>query len=44
MGATDSILRTNVASIASSGLSLMPDELEKTMTRHELADLIVKGH
>lgn len=40
LGITDSILRSNIASISSSGLSLMPDELEKTMTRQELADLI----
>lgn len=40
LGATDSILRTNIAAITSSGLSLMPDELEKTMTRQELADVI----
>lgn len=36
----DSIARTNIASIASSGLSLMPQELEKNMTRQELADLL----
>jgi len=40
MGATDWILRSNIASMSSAGLSLMPDELEKTMTRQELADLI----
>jgi putative heme-binding domain-containing protein len=40
MGVMDSILRDNIASISSTGLSLMPDELEKTMTRQELADLI----
>jgi putative heme-binding domain-containing protein len=40
LGITDSILRSNIATISSSGLSLMPDELEKTMTRQELADLI----
>jgi putative heme-binding domain-containing protein len=40
LGATDSVLRSNIATISSSGLSLMPDELEKTMTRQELADLI----
>jgi putative heme-binding domain-containing protein len=40
LGATDSILRSNIAAISSSGLSLMPDELEKTMTRQELVDLI----
>jgi putative heme-binding domain-containing protein len=40
LGATDSIFRTNIAILSSSGVSLMPDELEKTMTRQELADLI----
>lgn len=40
LGASDSILRSNIATVSSSGLSLMPDELEKTMTRQELADLI----
>jgi len=36
----DTILRTNIVSIASSGLSLMPQELEKNMTRQEMADLL----
>ena len=40
LGATDTILRSNITKISSAGLSLMPDELEKTMTRQELADLI----
>ena len=40
LGVTDSILRSNIDKISSAGLSLMPDELEKTMTRQELADLI----
>jgi putative heme-binding domain-containing protein len=40
LGLTETILRTNIASISSSNLSLMPDELEKTMSRQELADLI----
>jgi putative heme-binding domain-containing protein len=40
LGATDTILRNNIASMSSAGLSLMPDELEKTLTRQELADLI----
>jgi putative membrane-bound dehydrogenase-like protein len=39
-GVTESILRSNIVSISSSSLSLMPDELEKTMSRQELADLI----
>src|SRR5258706_2651433 len=34
------IFRTNIVSITSSGLSLMPQELEKNMTRQEMADLI----
>jgi len=33
-------LRSNIATISSAGLSLMPDELEKTMTRQDLVDLI----
>jgi putative heme-binding domain-containing protein len=46
LGATDSILRSNIATMSSSGLSLMPDELEKTITPQELADLIafLKGN
>jgi putative heme-binding domain-containing protein len=40
LGVTDSILRSNIITVSSSGVSLMPDELERTMTRQELADLI----
>jgi len=40
LGVTETILRSNIAKMSSAGLSLMPDELEKTMTRQELADLI----
>jgi putative heme-binding domain-containing protein len=36
----ESITRTNVASITSTGLSLMPQELEKAMTKQEMADLV----
>jgi putative membrane-bound dehydrogenase-like protein len=36
----ETILRSNIASMSSSSLSLMPQELEKTMTRQDLADLI----
>ena len=36
----ESIARTNVASITSTGLSLMPQELEKAMTKQEMADLV----
>lgn len=40
LGEQDTVLRTQIASMTSSPLSLMPDELEKTMTRQELRDLI----
>ena len=36
----ETIGRSNIVSIASTGLSLMPQELEKNMTRQELADLL----
>ena len=39
-GADESILRTNISSLTNSGLSLMPDGLEKSMTKEELANLI----
>lgn len=39
-GVEQNILRTNVKSLQSSKISLMPAELEKTMTRQELADLL----
>lgn len=46
LGQEDTILRSNIASMASTSLSLMPQELEKTMTKQELADLIgfLKGN
>jgi putative heme-binding domain-containing protein len=36
----ETIARQNIASMSSTGLSLMPQEMEKNMTRQELADLI----
>ena len=39
-GSDESILRTNISSLTNSGLSLMPDGLEKTMTKEEMANLI----
>ena len=39
-GTEEALLRSNIASISNSGLSLMPDGLEQTMTREDLAHLI----
>ena len=39
-GVEQTILRRNVAEIASTGKSLMPEGLEKTVTPQEMADLI----
>ena len=39
-GAEDTILRAQVAEMTSTGLSLMPEGLEKTITKPEMADLI----
>lgn len=39
-GTQESILRKNIKSLSHSGLSLMPDGLEQTMTKIELARLI----
>jgi putative heme-binding domain-containing protein len=39
-GLEQSIPRSNVATMLPSRLSLMPQELEKAMTRQELADLL----
>ncbi len=39
-GAEETVLRGSVAATAAAGISLMPDGLEQTMTRQELADLI----
>ena len=40
LGFTKTIARDNVKALRASPLSLMPNELEKTMTRQELANLI----
>lgn len=40
LGEEESIARDQIASMEASGLSLMPQELEKNMTRQEMADLI----
>jgi hypothetical protein len=39
-GAEDTILRTQIAEMAGTGLSIMPEGLEKTITKPEMADLI----
>ena len=39
-GVEETLLRANIAKLTSSSTSLMPNELEKTMTRQELADLM----
>jgi putative membrane-bound dehydrogenase-like protein len=39
-GSNESILRSNIVSIQNSGLSLMPDGLEQTMTKKDMANLI----
>ena len=39
-GTEEPVLRSNIVSINNSGLSLMPDGLEQSMTEQELADLI----
>ena len=39
-GTDESVLRSNVALLSALGLSLMPDGLEQTMTKPEMADLI----
>jgi putative membrane-bound dehydrogenase-like protein len=40
LGEDETLLRSTIASVTSTGLSLMPQELEKNMSRQELADLI----
>jgi putative heme-binding domain-containing protein len=40
LGHEETIQRSNIASMTASHLSLMPDELEKSMTKQDLADLI----
>lgn len=39
-GVEETILRANLASFSASNLSLMPQDLERTMTKQELADLL----
>ncbi len=39
-GTEETVLRSAIRSLSSTGASLMPDGLEQTMTRQELADLI----
>ena len=39
-GTEESVLRSNIQSVHHSGLSLMPDGLEQSMTKEELAHLI----
>src|SRR5262249_43311009 len=39
-GAADTILRAQIAEMASTGLSLMPEGFEKTISKPEMADLI----
>ncbi len=39
-GADEAILRSNIESLSNSGLSLMPDGLEKTMSKEDMANLI----
>jgi putative membrane-bound dehydrogenase-like protein len=39
-GTDESILRTKITSLTNTGLSLMPDGLEQSMTKEELAQLI----
>ena len=40
LGLTKTIPRKTIKSIRASANSLMPDQLEKTMTQQELADLL----
>src|SRR5688572_22785431 len=40
LGEEESVAREQIISMESSGLSLMPQELEKNMTRQEMADLV----
>ncbi|MBI3880758.1 MAG: c-type cytochrome [Verrucomicrobia bacterium] len=40
LGEEETILRSNIATMAAGALSLMPDELEKTMSKQDLRDLI----
>mgnify|MGYP001580805868 CR=1 FL=1 len=40
LGVEETVLRANIASLEASRLSIMPQEIEKTMTTQELADLL----
>jgi putative heme-binding domain-containing protein len=40
LGEEEVILRRDITSMSASNLSLMPQEIEKTMTRQEMADLL----
>ncbi|HEY6169445.1 MAG TPA: PVC-type heme-binding CxxCH protein [Verrucomicrobiae bacterium] len=40
LGEEETILRSNIAAMTAGNLSLMPDELEKTMSKQDLRDLI----
>jgi putative membrane-bound dehydrogenase-like protein len=40
LGEEESVARDQILSIEASGLSLMPQELEKNMTRQDMADLV----
>ena len=40
LGEEETVARTNILSLTSTGLSLMPQELEKNMSRQEMADLV----
>ncbi len=39
-GTDEAVLRSEIATLTNSGLSLMPDGLEQTMSKQEMADLI----
>jgi len=39
-GAEEAVLRRNIAAVAASGVSLMPDGLEQAMTKEEVAGLV----
>ena len=39
-GRTRTVLRKEIESLKSTGVSLMPENLESTMTRQEIADVI----
>ncbi len=39
-GATDTVLRLNIAQMQSTGMSIMPEGLEKQLDKQAMADLI----